>query len=63
MVRVGPTLRVRGNLDVYNALNGSAILGTNTTYGGQWLRPIAGSLAGNAIQDGRLIEFSGSISF
>ena len=42
--------RVQGMVDVYNALNTSAITSLNTTYGSQWLRP-------NSIMPGRLVKF------
>lgn len=34
--RIGGTSRLRANLDVYNVLNASSILATNTTYGAAW---------------------------
>ena len=42
--------RLQGMVDVYNALNSSAITSLNTTYGSQWLRP-------NSIMPGRLVKF------
>lgn len=53
--RVGRA-RVQGNLDIYNALNGSAILTLNTRYGPTWLQP-------TAILGGRLFEFSAQLDF
>jgi len=68
LVRVGQKVRVQANLDVYNVLNSSGILGINTTYGSQWRRPLGpgGAVAaasGTAILDGRLIEVSGQLTF
>ena len=68
LVRVGQRVRVQANLDVYNVLNSSGILGINTTYGSQWRRPLGagGAVAaasGTAILDGRLIEVSGQLTF
>ena len=53
--RFGRT-RVQGNFDIYNALNGSAILTLNTRYGPTWLQP-------TAILGGRLFEFSAQLDF
>ena len=47
LLRIGPKVRVQANLDVYNVLNSSSILGINTTYGSQWRRPLG---AGGAQQ-------------
>jgi hypothetical protein len=68
LIRVGQKVRVQANLDVYNVLNSSGILGINTTYGSQWRRPLGagGAVAaasGTAILDGRLIEVSGQLTF
>src|SRR5262249_32124833 len=54
--RVGGKMRLQANIDVYNALNGNAILGVNSTYGAKWLLPIAVSLATEPILQGRLIQ-------
>jgi hypothetical protein len=48
--------RVRGNFDIYNALNGASILSENAGYGSQWLTPYE-------IMGGRLFKFSGQIEF
>jgi hypothetical protein len=68
ILRVGSKIRLQANFDVYNVLNSSAILGINTTYGSQWRRPlgVGGAVAaasGTAVLDGRLIEFSGALTF
>jgi hypothetical protein len=47
---------VRGNFDVYNALNASPILSTNTRYGAQWLNV-------QQILAGRLFKFGGQLDF
>jgi hypothetical protein len=48
--------RVQANVDLYNAFNRSPVIGVNTQYGSRWLLP-------SQILDGRLIQFSGSVSF
>ena len=48
--------RLRGNFDIYNALNGASILSENAGYGGKWLTPYE-------IMGGRLFKFSGQIEF
>jgi hypothetical protein len=54
--RMGPKSRLQANLDLYNALNGSAILTINNTYGPNWLQPLR-------ILDARLLQISGSVEF
>jgi hypothetical protein len=48
--------RVQANFDLYNAFNRSPVIGVNTQYGSRWLLP-------SQILDGRLIQFSGNVSF
>jgi hypothetical protein len=48
--------RLQANVDVYNAGNSSAILGINTTYGSNWLRP-------TSILQGRLVKFGVQFDF
>ena len=51
--------RIRASIDVYNALNSSAILTINTTYAttnSSWLRP-------TSIMPGRLIKFGATVDF
>ena len=39
-VRLGNKLRIQGNLDAYNILNGNYVTAINTQYGPQWLKPL-----------------------
>ena len=55
-IRLNNRVRLQANADFYNLLNGAAVLALNTTYGPQWLVP-------SAIQDGRMVQFSGSLTF
>ena len=55
-MRLVSRLRMQLNADLYNALNGNAILSLNTAYGQQWLQP-------TAIVEGRMFQFSGQLSF
>ena len=55
-LRLTPKMQLQANLDVYNALNGSAILAINTNYGPNWLQPLR-------ILDARLLQISGSLEF
>ena len=48
--------RLQGNIDIYNAGNASSILGINTTFGSNWLRP-------TSILQGRLVKFGGQWDF
>jgi Carboxypeptidase regulatory-like domain len=56
--RIAITQRVRlqGNFNIYNVFNGSATSTLNTTYGPLWLQP-------SLLQDGRMLQFSGSLTF
>ena len=49
-------VRLTGNFNLYNVLNGSAILVENLTYGPLWLQP-------SLMQDGRMIQFSANVIF
>jgi len=49
-------ITLRGNFDIYNVLNGSAILSENTGYGVQWLTPYE-------TMGGRLFKFSTQFEF
>jgi len=64
LLNVGPKARLRANFDVYNVLNGSAILGVNNSYGSLWLQPAAQlNLEVDSILPGRLVQFSGELTF
>jgi hypothetical protein len=54
IIRIGQT-RVTANLDLYNALNGSAVRTLSSAYN-SWLRP-------TAILDARLVKISGQFDF
>jgi hypothetical protein len=54
---------LQANVSVYNVLNASPILAVNTTYGPAYLRPIGSGSTGAAVLDGRLLEFSGRLTF
>jgi hypothetical protein len=45
-----------GMLDLYNVLNGSAILSENSRYGSAWLTP-------RQILDARLVKFGARVDF
>ena len=55
-VRLPKGVRLQGMFDIYNALNGNAILAINTTFGPSWLVP-------QQILDGRIFKFGGQIDF
>jgi hypothetical protein len=56
-------VRLRGNLDLYNALNASSILGINQNFGPEWRRPQSGGGTNSAILDARLIQLSADVTF
>ena len=56
LIHLGPKALVKGNVDVYNLLNRSAVLVLNTTYGSAWQKPIV-------ILDGRLFQLSAQLTF
>jgi len=47
---------VQGNLDVFNALNSSALLSVNQTYGASWLQP-------TQIMPGRMLKVGVQMDF
>jgi hypothetical protein len=49
-------MRLQANINVYNVFNGSAISMLNTNYGALWLLP-------SLTQDGRMVQFSGMLTF
>jgi hypothetical protein len=64
--RIGPVGRLQANVDVYNALNDGSLLSPNPAYGPQWRLPATASsvtTAGSGVLVGRLLQFSGQLSF
>jgi hypothetical protein len=49
-------MRLQANVNVYNVFNGSASSVLNVNYGPLWLQP-------SLLQDGRMLQFSGSLTF
>ena len=49
-------VRLTGNLNLFNLLNGSAIQIENLTYGSLWLQP-------SLMEDGRMVQFSANLVF
>jgi hypothetical protein len=49
-------LRLQANVNVYNVFNGSASSTLNTNYGPLWLQP-------SLLQDGRMLQFSATMTF
>ena len=49
-------MRLQGNFNIYNMFNGSASSTLNTNYGPLWLQP-------SLLQDGRMVQFSASLTF
>ena len=50
------TMKLQGNVNIYNMFNGSASSTLNTNYGPLWLQP-------SLLQDGRMLQFSASLTF
>ncbi len=48
--------RLQANVDIYNMLNGAAVLAQNNAYGSAWLVP-------SQVLQGRLVRFSGQFDF
>jgi hypothetical protein len=65
VVRLRGNMRLQANIDFYNVLNGSAVLGVNSTYGPTWQRPATENTGGgvDTILPGRLIQVGGQFSF
>jgi hypothetical protein len=55
-VRFSDRISMQGNLNVFNVFNSAAVLVLNTTYGGNWQQP-------SRTMDGRMIQFSGTITY
>ena len=49
-------MKLQGNFNIYNVFNGSASSTLNTNYGPLWLQP-------SLLQDGRMLQFSASLTF
>ena len=49
-------MKLQGNVNVYNVFNGSASSTLNTNYGPLWLQP-------SLLQDGRMLQFSATLTF
>ena len=68
-MRVSKIFRLRNarqfqvNVDVYNVMNASTILGVNKTYGRNWLLPVAPAAATEPFLQGRLIEIGGQFRY
>jgi hypothetical protein len=64
-VKLGTRTRLQANVDVYNALNGGALVAVNSTYGRTWQQPASDNAVGGVdpILPGRLIQFGGQITF
>ena len=60
-IRLTKTIRwgrasIKGMVDAYNVLNGTAVLGNTITYGGSYLKP-------SAVLGARLFKFGTQIEF
>ncbi len=55
-VGLGGGRRLQANVDIYNAMNASAVLALNTTYGANWQQPLQ-------ILQGRLVKFGMQFDF
>jgi hypothetical protein len=53
---LSPSKRVQVNLDVFNVMNSSYVLGQSNTFGATWQRP-------TQTMDGRMFQFSGQFTF
>jgi hypothetical protein len=60
---LGARLRLRADLDVYNATNSSAVYFANHNYGPQWQRPIGGAITMSGFMDARIVEFGGRLTW
>ena len=58
VLQLGSRARLQANVDFYNALNASDLLGVNANYGAKWRQPIAQPV--DAYMPGRLIHLGGS---
>jgi hypothetical protein len=49
-------VRLQANFNLYNVFNGSAASTLNINYGASWLQP-------SLLQDGRMVQFSSTLTF
>jgi hypothetical protein len=62
-LQLSPRVRLQANLDLYNALNGAALLGVNDNYGASWRTPVSSTAIGTSTLDGRLLQVCGRLTF
>jgi hypothetical protein len=55
-IRLTSRVAFQGNFNIYNVFNASAVNALNTTFGPRWLEP-------SRVEDGRLLQFSASVSY
>jgi len=55
-IAVTERMRLQANFNIYNVFNGSASSVLNVNYGPLWMQP-------SLLQDGRMVQFSGSLTF
>ena len=55
-IRLSSRIGFQGNFNIYNVFNGAAVNVLNTNYGPRWLEP-------SRIQDGRMLQFSASVTY
>jgi hypothetical protein len=60
---LGGQARLRANLDIYNALNASSVLGVNQNYGPQWQVPVSAANGFEAVLQGRMIQVGWELTF
>jgi hypothetical protein len=63
LLRLTTKLKLEASVDIYNVFNASDVNLSNNTYGPTWLRPLNDAYSGGAILTGRLVEFSGRLTF
>jgi hypothetical protein len=66
VLKLGPRARLQANVDIYNALNSSAVLGVNSRYGASWRQPTNESALTQGVESimpGRLFHLGASMTF
>jgi hypothetical protein len=66
VLKLGPRVRLQANVDIYNALNASSVLGVNSRYGPRWLQPATASAliqSVDSIMSGRLFHLGATMTF